>query len=139
MVTRRAAIRQLRSETKAKRLKQHIDTLTELVNTLVATLGQNSANVTPLLKRARRPELTLMLVEGALGIDVVTPRKEHTKIERSLPHHTGTKHTWDSVFNRLERIIADPNLDDEYDSDYERSASSRESPDLRAWLDARRA
>ena len=49
-----------------------------------------------------------------------------------------TEHTRDSVFNKLEQTIADLNLDDEYDSDYELSAGSRESPDLRAQLDALR-
>ena len=42
------------------------------------------------------------------------------------------------MFNRLEWTVADLNLDDEYDSEYERSAGSRESPDLRARLDAKR-
>ena len=34
--------------------------------------------------------------------------------------------------------MADPNLDDEYDSEYERSTGSKESANLRAWLDAQR-
>ena len=49
------------------------------------------------------------------------------------------EHARDSVFNKLERTRTDPNLDDEYDSEYKRSASSRESADLRAQLNARRA
>ena len=43
------------------------------------------------------------------------------------------------MFDRLERIKVDPNLDDGYDSENERSAGSRESADLRARLNARRA
>ena len=42
------------------------------------------------------------------------------------------------MFNKLERIVADPDLDDEYDSEYERSVGSRESIDLRARIDAQR-
>ena len=45
MVERRAAMPC--RETRTKRLVQRIDTLTELVNTLVAALGQNVANVAP--------------------------------------------------------------------------------------------
>ena len=44
---RRPARHQPRRETKTERLEQCIDTLTELVNTLVAALGQNTTNVTP--------------------------------------------------------------------------------------------
>ena len=57
----------------------------------------------------------------------------------NTPELHGPKHTRDSVFNRLERTRADPNLDDGYDSKYEHSAGSRESTDLRAQLNARRA
>ena len=54
-----------------------------------------------------------------------------------MPH--GPEHTRDSVFNRLERTKADPNLDDGYDSEYECSAGSKEKVNLRARLNARRA
>ena len=47
MVERRAARHQPRHEMRMKRLEQRIDTLTELVNTLVAALGQNATNVAP--------------------------------------------------------------------------------------------
>ena len=43
------------------------------------------------------------------------------------------------MFNRLERTVADPNLDDEYDSEYEHSADSKESANLHARLDTQRA
>ena len=56
---------------------------------------------------------------------------------KPTPKSHKTWHTRDSVFNRLERLVADPNLDDDYDSEYERSAGSKESTDLGAWLDAR--
>ena len=36
-------------ETKMEHLEQHIDTLTQLVNTLVAALDQNAANMTPVI------------------------------------------------------------------------------------------
>ena len=45
MVERRAATP--RHETRIERLEQHMNTLIELVNTLVAALGQNTANVAP--------------------------------------------------------------------------------------------
>ena len=53
--------------------------------------------------------------------------------ESTLESHK-TEHTKDSVFNELERPVDDPNLDDDYDSDseYERSAGSRDSADLHA-------
>ena len=83
-------------------LKQRIDTLIELVSTLVASLGQNAAKValpsiwgsflqmrrvgrlclpkrigTP---RLARPELIPAYVEGALGTDVETLPKWHVRI-----------------------------------------------------------
>ena len=58
--------------------------------------------------------------------------------EPTLKSHN-TEHTRDSFFNRLEQPVANLNLEDDYDSEYERSAGSRESVDLRARLDARRA
>ena len=48
-------------------------------------------------------------------------------------------HTRDSVFDRLERIRVDPNLDDGYNPENQLSAGSRESVDLRARLNAGRA
>ena len=62
----------------------------------------------------------------------------HENREATLESHK-TEHTRDSVFNRLAQPVADPNLDDDNDSEYkyECSASSRESADLRARLDAR--
>ena len=59
-------------------------------------------------------------------------------LEPTLESHR-TEHTRDSVFNRLERPVADPNFDNDYDSKYERSTGSRDSTDLRARLDAWRA
>ena len=62
-----------------------------------------------------------------------------SKNQETTPKPFGTEHTRDSVFNRLERTVIDPNLDDEYDSEHEHSAGSRESADLHARLDAQRA
>ena len=83
VVERRVARSQPRREMQTKHLEQSIDTLTKLVSTLVAALGQNAANVAPAIpsriplanaegKRAgtprpARPELTL-----ALGTDFET-------------------------------------------------------------------
>ena len=47
------------------------------------------------------------------------------------------EHTRDSVFNRIERVRDDPNLDDGYNSENERSTGSRDNTDLRARLNAR--
>ena len=47
MARRRTTKHQPHRETRTKHLEQRIDTLTELVNTLVTTLGQNAANATP--------------------------------------------------------------------------------------------
>ena len=44
-----------------------------------------------------RPELTLMQVEGALGVNIVTPREEHIKIEKLLLCHTKPPYTRFSV------------------------------------------
>ena len=49
------------------------------------------------------------------------------------------EHMRDSVFNRLERPVADPNLDDDYDSECERSTGSRGNAYPRTRLDARQA
>ena len=54
------------------------------------------------------------------------PTLESRKIER----------TRDSVFNGLEWPAADPNLDDDYDSEFEQSASSKGSADLCTRLNA---
>ena len=90
------------------------------------------------MPRLARHELTLIHVEGTLDIDVRIPREECTKIERLLLCLARLS-THGIQCSRLEQTVVDPNLDDEYDSDYERSAGSKESADLRAWLDARRA
>ena len=45
VVERNAARRQPHREMRTERIEQRIDTLTELVSTLVATLGQNEGNV----------------------------------------------------------------------------------------------
>ena len=55
--------------------------------------------------------------------------------EPTLESHK-TEHTRDSIFNRLERPAAYPNLDNDYDSEYESSTGSRENTDLCAQLDA---
>ena len=68
-------------------------------------------------------------------------RRRRTRHEnrRDAPDSHVSEHIRDSVFNRLERVRVDPNLDDGYDSENERLATSRESTDLRARLNARRA
>ena len=95
----RVARRQPCSETRMERLKQRIDMLTELVSTLVVALGQNAANMAPvippeillltrrarrlsLLKRAGMPrpvrqELTPWHIEGTLGVDIKTSPRQH--------------------------------------------------------------
>ena len=45
VVERKVVRHQPRCETSMERLEQRLDTLTELVSTLVAALGQNAANV----------------------------------------------------------------------------------------------
>ena len=158
---RRAARRQPHHETRTERLDQCINTLTELVNTLLAMLGQNTANVAPVIplwiplanaegKEVPPPQKGREAMANEAQPDTHTRRRHiwrrrhnatrerHKNRETTLESHE-TEHTRDSVINRLERIVDDPNLDDKYDSEYERSTGSRESADLRARLDARRA
>ena len=92
-----------------------------------------------LLKRAGKSRQTmpgpiLMYVEGALGVGV----EQGTTVGEICQTCERPGHTKDSVFDRLERIRVDPNLDDGYNFENERSAGSRESADLRARLNARR-
>ena len=127
----------------------------------MAALGQNAANVTPAIPLG----ILLANMEGEEapppqeGRDATASEaRTETNVRRRrvwcrrcntmLEMHEnwevtivsrGIEHTWDSMFNRLKRTIADPNLDDKYDSDYERLVGSRESPDLRSQLDAWRA
>ena len=96
LVARRRTMRhQPRRETRTRRLKQRIGTLTKLVNMLVTALGQNADNATPaippgrkvyLLQRAgtsrqARPKQTLKRDEGVLGIHVATLANQGTKME----------------------------------------------------------
>ena len=91
-------------------LEQHLDTLTELVSTLVEALGRNAANVAPpsfrgsLLLTLRvgrlnlpktvgtphpiRNELIPAHVEGVLGADVKTSPKRHVKTTNSPQNPT---------------------------------------------------
>ena len=144
-----------------ERLEQCIDTLTELVNTLVAALGQNVTSMAPAILLG----VPLTNAEGEeeppsqKGKDTTasearidtsvrwrrgryrhqnTARVVRENCEPTLESYK-TEHTRDSVFNRLKRPVADPNLDDNYDSEYERLAGSRESANLCAQPDARRA
>ena len=55
---------------------------------------------------------------------------------KPTPEPRQTERTRDSVFNRLERPVANPNLADDYDSEFERSVGSRGSVDLCARLNA---
>ena len=66
-------------------------------------------------------------------------KKGRPKNRETAPESHGTEQTRDSVFNRLKRIMADSNLNDEYESEYECSAGSRESTDRGARLDAQMA
>ena len=135
--------------------------MTELVNTLVIVLGKNAANVTLVIP----PEIPLTNVEDeearppqegedATASETRTDTDAHRrrawcrrcntrqgrpKNRETTPESHGTKKTRDSVFNRLERTMADPNLDDEYDSEYEHPAGSRERADQCARLDAQKA
>ena len=86
-----------------------------------------------------RPKQTLMCVESALDIDVATLGEQGMKIEGMYWSNMCPMFARDSIFNRLERTRTDPNLEDGYDSKYERSAGSRESIDLATRLNARRA
>ena len=61
---RRMTRRQPRCETRTESLEQRIDTLTELVNTLVIALGQNAANVTPAIP----PGIPLSNMGGEEGL-----------------------------------------------------------------------
>ena len=60
MARRRVARRQPHRETRTERLEKCIDMLTELVNTLVIALGQNTTNVTPAIP----PGIPLANMEG---------------------------------------------------------------------------
>ena len=126
--------------------------LTELVNTLVTVLGQNAANTTPAIP----PGIPIANAEGkdglspleggdvtAGGAQVDTDARRRCARRRRRTRHENrgdaSGQTRDSVFNRLERVMDDPNLDDGYDSENEHSAGSRENTDLRARLNAQRA
>ena len=52
IVERSVARRQPHFETRTERLEQRIDKLTELVNMLIAALGQNATNVAPIIPPA---------------------------------------------------------------------------------------
>ena len=161
LAERRAAGCQPHREMRTEHLKHRLDTLTELVNTLVTALGQNIVNVAPAIP----PRISL---DNAKGEDAQPPqegrdtiaseahtetsqrqrraRHRHRNIaqpaqeDRELtPESRQTECTWDSVFNRIELPAIDPNMDDDYDSEFDHSASSRGSADLRALLDGRRA
>ena len=156
MARRRTTRHQPLCEMRTKHLEQRIDMLTELVNTLVMVLGQNAANATP----AILPGIPLANAKGEEGLplqrgrDIVAgeaqtdidacrrrARRRHRTRHQSrgnAPELHALEHTRDLVFSRLERMRADPNLDDGYDFEYERSAGSRENTDLRAQLNARR-
>ena len=107
-------------ETRTERLEQRIDTLTELVNTLVTTLGQNEANATPAIP----PGILLAKAEGEKGLppleggDVAIgsaqadtdARRRRARHRRRIRHEDQgdaldshvSEHTRNSVFNRLE-------------------------------------
>ena len=131
--------------------------LTELVNTLVTVLGQNAANATPAIP-LRIPFANTKGEEGLPpqeGGNIVASeaqadtdacqrrarRKRRTRHESrgNAPELHAPEHTRDSVFNRLKQTRPDPNLDDGYDSEYERLVGSKKRIDLRTWLNARRA
>ena len=86
---------QPRCETRMECLEQSIDTLIELVNTLVAALGQNAANVTPAIP----PGIPLANSEGEEvpppqeGRDVTTREAQtdtdaHRRCARRRHHNT---------------------------------------------------
>ena len=159
VVERRAARHQPCHETRKARLKQYFDELTELVSTLVVALDQNAAIVAPTIP----PRILLANTESEEtwppqeGRDATTSEaRTDTSMHQmrawrrcqnvtQIVHgdHEPTlesrqiEHTRDSIFNRLERLVANPNLDDDYDFEYEHSAGSRGSADLRGRLNAR--
>ena len=157
MARRQTARRQPRRETRTERLEQRIDTLTDLVNTLVTTLSQNAANVAPVIP----PGIPLANVggeeslppqeDGEVAADEARAdtdmrrrrarrrRRTRSNSQINVSGARTPEHTRDSIFDRLERIRVDLNLDNEYNTEDERSAASRGSSDLRARLNARRA
>ena len=161
VVGRRVARRQPHGETRTEHLEQRIDTLTELVNTLVTALGQNAANVAPaippgILLANTEGEEVPPLQEGGNAIANKAQTETYARRRRAqCRHHNATQETYenrettpeshktertkDSIFIRLKQKVGDPNLDDKYDSKYECSAGSKETADLRARLDPQRA
>ena len=154
---RRTTRHQPRRETRTKCLEQRIDTLTDLVNTLVTALGQNATNATPTIplgipfanvkgKEGSPPQKGEDVAAGEAQADTDkrqrrarSRRQTRHKNRGNAPELHEPEHTRDSVFNRLEQTRTNPNLYVGYDSEYERSASSRESANLRAQLNTRRA
>ena len=106
VMEKRATRCQPRHEIRTERLEQCLNTLTGLVSMLVAALGQNAANVAPVIppgiplakakrgklylpKRAGTPRLArhrlrLVSIEGALGVDVETLPDQLTSIISTL-------------------------------------------------------
>ena len=134
MARRQKTRRQPRRETRTERLEQRIDMLTELVNTLVTALDQNAANATPAippgipLANAGGEESLPTQGDGKVAADEAQvdtdvrqrrARRRHrarSDSRRNMSDLRTTEHTRDSVFDRLKRIRANPNLDDGYNS-----------------------
>ena len=127
-VERRAARHQSHRETKIEHLEHHIDTLTELVNTLVAVLGRNTANMALVIP----PRIPPANTEGKEAIpsqedrdttasEARTDTISHQRCARRrrqnaalivcenrepTPESHKIEHTRDSIFNKLKRPMA---------------------------------
>ena len=106
-----------------ERLQHHLDTLIELVITLVAVLGQNAANVPPAIPSG----IHLSIEEGGdmMASEAKIETSQHLRHTRCrcrnvarptqedsepTPKSLQIERTRDSVFNRLERPVANPNF-----------------------------
>ena len=139
-------------ETRMKCLKHRLNTLTELVSTLVMALGQNATNMAPaiplgiLLTNAKGEEAQPSQVDGdAMASEEQTETCQCLRcaqhIRRNVarptqedreptPESHQIERTRDLVFNRLEWPTADPNMDNDYDFEFDYSISSRGNADL---------
>ena len=125
LVARRRVTRhQSCRETRTERLEQRINTLTELVNTLVIALSQNAANVTPAIplriplanakgEEVPPPQESRDVATGKDRADTKAHRRRarcrrcnngraRHKDRGTTPEPQGPEHTKDSMFNRLE-------------------------------------
>ena len=98
--------------------------LTDLVSALMAALGQNTANSTPAI-------LSGIPFVNAEGEEAQLPQEGGDATVSGVQTDTSACRR-DSVFNKIEQSVTDPNLDDDYDSEYEHFVGSRGCADLLA-------